>query len=135
MGVSWNHFRHCAQALGTGSHGQTDSTLQAALAREFDGDPWVEIFSFEETSRYSMSLPEGYSRTAMTTSVSATCRRNERLMAEYNGCILTNYFHSDENLRDLMDYFISKRVCVGGPDVLRRAWGAVAVSYQVDWVE
>jgi hypothetical protein len=90
--------------------------LQAALARAFDSDPWIEMVSFEETSLFN-APPPGYSKTAMATQYRRLADAMNASWSSTNACILTNFFHAPSDLRDLIDYFISRDICVGGPDV------------------
>jgi hypothetical protein len=90
--------------------------LQAALAKEFDRDLWIEMVSFEETALFDV-LPPGYTQAAMATQYRRLADAMGVSWSQTNACILTNFFHSLSAMRDLIDYFAAKGVCMGGPDV------------------
>lgn len=110
--------------------------LQSALAAEFDDDPWVEIVSFEETSLFNLE-PSGYTRSAMTTQYHRLADAMSASWSQTTVCIPTNFFHGLEALRDLIDYFASKRICVGGPDNIpgSKTSGSVVISGSFDGVD
>lgn len=107
--------------------------LQAAIAAQFDSDPWIEIFSFEETALFNV-LPAGYTQAAMATQYRRLADAMNASWPNTTACILTNFFHNTSALRDLIDYFISRRICVGGPDVRpdNETDGSLIVSGQFD---
>lgn len=110
--------------------------LQAALAKEFDNDPWIEMVSFEETALFDV-LPPGYTQAAMATQYRRLADAMSASWSQTNACILTNFFHSLTALRDLIDYFADKRICVGGPDVRpdNKIDGSEILSGQFDGVD
>jgi len=110
--------------------------LQAALAAEFDDDPWIEVVSFEETSLFNVE-PPGYTRSAMTTQYHRLADAMNASWSQTTVCIPTNFFHGLDALRDLIDYFISKRICVGGPDNIpgSKTSGSVVLSGSFDGVD
>jgi lysophospholipase L1-like esterase len=109
--------------------------LQAALAAEFDKDPFIEIVSFEETALFNIP-PDGYSKAAMAAQYRRLADAMSASWSNTNVCILTNFFHNIADLTSLIDYFQSKRICVGGPDVRpdNRTDGSEIISGQIDGI-
>jgi hypothetical protein len=110
--------------------------LQAALAAEFDKDPFIEIVSFEETALFN-TTPDGYSKAAMATQYRRLADAITASWSKTNVCILTNFFHTIADLTSLIDYFQNRRICVGGPDVRpdNRTDGSEILSGQIDGID
>jgi hypothetical protein len=94
------------------------------------------MVSWEETSLYNV-IPPGYSQAAMTKQFRRLADGMSSSFPSTTACILTNFFHDESSLRDLIDYFISKRICVGGPDVRpdNKIDGSAILSGQFDGVD
>jgi hypothetical protein len=113
--------------------------LYQALAARYDGDPYVEGISTEETSigfNTKAPAPNTYSAGALLTQFSRLATSARAAWKHSEVFLTTNYLGSDTQMEQLIQTAEANQVVLGGPDTWGMAWVQAGTrGLQSDFIE